>query len=81
MLKAVFGLSLMMLVTLAQANERLIVKFRESGFAANASAQQVRQEMARPYSQTRMQTLSAQARLALSYSHPIAQSGAHVLRL
>ena len=81
MLKAVFGLSLMMLVTLAQANERLIVKFRESGFAANASAQQVRQEMARPYSQTRMQTLSDQARLALSYSHPIAQSGAHVLRL
>lgn len=81
MLKAVFGLSLMMLVTLAQANERLIVKFRESGFAANASAQQVRQEMARPYSQTRMQTLSDQARLALSYSHPVAQSGAHVLRL
>jgi serine protease len=28
-----------------------------------------------------MQTLSAQARLALSYSHPVAQSGAHVLRL
>jgi subtilisin family serine protease len=28
-----------------------------------------------------MQTLSDQARLALSYSHPVAQSGAHVLRL
>jgi serine protease len=81
MLKAVFGLSLMMLATLAQANERLIVKFRESGFAASASAQQIRQEMARPYSQSRMQTLSDQARLALSYSHPVAQSGAHVLRL
>jgi serine protease len=81
MLKAVFGLSLMMLATLAQANERLIVKFRESGFAASASAQQIRQEMARPYSQSRMQSLSKQARLALSYSHPVAQSGAHVLRL
>jgi subtilisin family serine protease len=41
----------------------------------------VRQEMARPYSQARMESLSDQARLALSYSHPIAQSGAHVLRL
>jgi serine protease len=71
----------MMLVNFVQANERLIVKFRESGFAANASAQQVRQEMARPYSQARMESLSDQARLALSYSHPIAQSGAHVLRL
>jgi serine protease len=81
MLKAVFGLSLMMLATLAQANERLIVKFRESGFAASASAQQIRHEMARPYSQSRMKALSDQARLALSYSHPVAQSGAHVLRL
>ncbi|MFN7207013.1 MAG: S8 family serine peptidase [Burkholderiales bacterium] len=81
MLRVVAGLSLMMLVNFVQANERLIVKFRESGFAANASAQQVRQEMARPYSQARMESLSDQARLALSYSHPIAQSGAHVLRL
>lgn len=81
MLKGVLALCLISVTVFAQAQERLIVKFRESGFAASATAQQIRQEMARPYSQTRMQTLSAQARLALSYSHPIAQSGAHVLRL
>ena len=81
MLKGVLALCLISVTVFAQAQERLIVKFRESGFAASATAQQIRQEMAQPYSQTRMQTLSAQARLALSYSHPIAQSGAHVLRL
>ncbi len=81
MLKGVLALCLISVTVFAQAQERLIVKFRESGFAASATAQQIRQEMARPYSQTRMQTLSAQARLALSYSHPVAQSGAHVLRL
>ncbi|MFN7668316.1 MAG: hypothetical protein ACK5OT_07305, partial [Burkholderiales bacterium] len=78
MLKGVLALCLISVTVFAQAQERLIVKFRESGFAASATAQQIRQEMAQPYSQTRMQKLSAQARLALSYSHPIAQSGAHV---
>jgi serine protease len=81
MLKAVVVFSLFWLTSTAQAQERLIVKFRESGFASTATAQQIRQEMARPYSQTRLQSLSEQARLALSYSHPVAQSGAHVLRL
>ncbi len=81
MLKGVLALCLILVVSFAQAQERLIVKFRESGFAGSATAQQIRQTMAQPYSQMRMQMLSDQARLALSYSHPIAQTGAHVLRL
>lgn len=81
LVKGVMTFALVACSTLVYGQERIIVKLKPTGVSKTATAQELNVQMARPFSVTQVKTLSEKARSNLRYSHPIAQTGAHVMLL